>query len=225
MPGGGRNYYRGPMGGPTDEDPSANAPNFGGQVLLNIIGGLHGLLSHAILGAKGVVLPESEWRNKDPFVSAHECASHPSQMLQKYLGLVPTKEARNLGPSLERCGFEKIPCDPSHPVAGDVMVMQRNHACMFDGKHWCSDFVQKSFWPYHGKPDLSQCAYYRNPRLAAEAGSLGLGSPGAADYNTSEASPHDGHDRGKPGHHIHHQHKKQGHQKHLPIRHRHGIEQ
>ena len=65
--------------------------------------------------------------------------------------LVHHVSAKNYGSSLTRVGFKSLGAVKSGFRAGDVAIIQpihghpHGHICMYNGRHWVSDFVQ-----YHG---------------------------------------------------------------------------
>lgn len=67
------------------------------------------------------------------------------------------RSAKDMGPALEKAGFEPMDEAGYIPRKGDVVVIQPypggrqdGHIAMYDGRQWISDFKQRDMWGGHG---------------------------------------------------------------------------
>lgn len=63
------------------------------------------------------------------------------------------ESAKDMGPALQKAGFDPVDKTNYAPQKGDVVVIQpypggnaNGHIAMYDGKQWISDFKQKDMW-------------------------------------------------------------------------------
>jgi len=63
------------------------------------------------------------------------------------------RDAKDMGPALQKAGFDPVDKAAFIPQKGDVVVLQpypggrkEGHIAMYDGKQWISDFKQKDMW-------------------------------------------------------------------------------
>ncbi|CUW39938.1 protein of unknown function [Magnetospirillum sp. XM-1] len=66
---------------------------------------------------------------------------------------VGVRDAKDMGPALEKAGFEPVAEEAYKPRKGDVVVIQpypggsiEGHTAMYDGKTWISDYKQRDMW-------------------------------------------------------------------------------
>ena len=85
---------------------------------------------------------------------------------------VGVRSAKDMGPALEKAGFEPVAKEGYNPQKGDVAVIQpypggseHGHITMHDGGQWISDYKQRDIWGGDGyrthKPAYQ--IYRRNP--------------------------------------------------------------
>ena len=70
---------------------------------------------------------------------------------------VGVRDAKDMGPALEKAGFEPVAEKGYEPRKGDVVVIQpypggriEGHTAMYDGKTWISDYKQRDMWGGQG---------------------------------------------------------------------------
>ncbi|MGA2538510.1 MAG: hypothetical protein ABSF53_21050 [Terracidiphilus sp.] len=103
--------------------------------------------------------------------STHYCAASVRQAMEA-AGIPtadrpPSGDAGDYGPFLLRHGAQVVPQESYDPNAGDVAVFERSedhpagHIQVFDGHHWVSDFVQRTFSPYRDRESTPPVTIYR----------------------------------------------------------------
>lgn len=69
----------------------------------------------------------------------------------KYVSFLPSKGFKHIATLNGR--EEQTEFSNKNALPGDIAVMnhgKHGHICMFTGKQWVSDFLQKNMWPYAG---------------------------------------------------------------------------
>ena len=104
--------------------------------------------------------------------SLGQCARYVRQAVEAGgVELVHHVSAKDYGSSLTRVGFKSLGAVRSGFRAGDVAIIRpihghpHGHICMYNGRHWVSDFVQyHGFYPGAGyRKHKPHYAVYRYP--------------------------------------------------------------
>jgi len=114
----------------------------------------------------------SDWMDAHALVhSSHHCAMY-CRLGMEAAGLNTSDrpqsgDAGDYGPFLLRHGAQTVPQAAYSPQVGDVVVFDKTsehpngHIEMYDGHHWVSDFMQRTFSPYRDAASSPPYTIYR----------------------------------------------------------------